>query len=108
MGDGETVLKRRSHVEQLSDAGSRDKQGQEAEGVVKQTGSRTETWRTPRVKQVLSREEVAVLLQGLSGEEPDHQILEPGPAKERRGDEGRRGRKDDRAGRQKGLFDSPR
>ena len=40
------------------------------------------------MKPVLSREEVASLLQGLSQYEPDHQIPEPGPARERQDSEG--------------------
>jgi len=45
------------------------------------------------VKPVLSREEVAALLQGLSQYEPDHEIPEPGPAQERLDDAELRGKK---------------
>ena len=44
------------------------------------------------MKPVLSREEVAALLQGLSPDKPDHQIPEPGPARERQDSEGFRGK----------------
>jgi len=40
------------------------------------------------VKPVLSREEVAALLQGLSQDKPEHQIPEPSPAKARQDSEG--------------------
>jgi hypothetical protein len=45
------------------------------------------------MKPVLSREEVAALLQGLSYDEPDHKILERGPAQERLDAEELRGKK---------------
>jgi hypothetical protein len=45
------------------------------------------------MKSVLSREEVAALLQDLSHDEPDHKLLEPGPAQERLDSEGLRGKK---------------
>jgi hypothetical protein len=40
------------------------------------------------VKQILSREEVAALIQGMAEEEAASQEPEPGPAAERRGREG--------------------
>jgi hypothetical protein len=57
--------------------------GQGAAGFADKTVSLSKTWRRPKMKPVLSREEVAALLQGLSQYEPDHKIPEPGPAQER-------------------------
>jgi hypothetical protein len=48
------------------------------------------------VKPVLSRRKVAALLQGLSQDEPDHKMPEPGPAKVRQEYEGFRGKRETR------------
>jgi hypothetical protein len=82
--------------------------GQAAQSPVQQRGSGSETWRTPQVKQVLSREEVAALLQSLSAGEPDRQITEPGPESARRGGKRRRAGRDGRAAGRKDRYESLR
>lgn len=60
------------------------------------------------MKQVLSREEVAALIQGMAEEEAAIQEREPGPAAERRGQEGPYGAEARQAGCRKYLIAPPR
>ncbi len=60
------------------------------------------------MKQVLSREEVAALIQGMAEEEAASQEREPGPAAERRGQEDPGGTKARQVGRRRYLVAPPR